>query len=1708
MDGNPLSWTVSQVADFFRHHAARYLSDRPNLRLPDLDIFVQSLEENDIDGDLLLKSVDNAVLRDELEVPTFRARSAIIHCIAKLREASDSPPHAATVVGSEPTPQTPNSINGLSHPNASDPEPPPALTPGENVRVGEVEVQDGRGKKRRKLDLTALSTTQPTNSLATRQSGLQQVLPASGYLSDAKLTVDELFYGRTPVNAEIGDLPPQGHDVILEPNYEIVVEYGEDLESKIAEHTNAFLEFQHQEQNDGDSVYAYRQVRHFMTSSNSNPRMVSRRGKDDLAIVPYREELVTGNKTISATVIRLDDTAEEGAIAVRENNALLDDDVDPIRLEQESNEGEWDFLPKKWRQDDDEVLSELRQSDDGSDGMSSGLIREIEEEAAELDQLRRNTIGEKGAGEIVDDAIVKMVAEWKETLPKKEEKHAWRVWKKMKGSRTLRQQLIEASHDRIRILNKRLAKQKENILRTEWRKENEIREQCEAMRPSVMDREEERWQICVWGRRQEPHHVVRHGQHGAPKGNMDAGNHQRVIVHANDRISVSPPPIQEDDEDLVPERVHTLMDGDENGEDDPDDDMMYADDGHSFDGGDEMEDADSPMADVIEPSPPLVFGSPSQLPFDQPRGDSDATASPRNRIQDSPKDDTESESESLTDMATLLSQRPKREPPSQSRVAKESNSREQPIEISSDSHSTPASKNKQKKGGAGKGMSNGFPDLANGAQVESWDIEELVDDRDHRRLLIKLLFDAGSDKRQQISDSVRRMGTFNTELKKAISILQHAFKAAESENGSTTPIYCARLFLAYLFLAPETMQGQPPANVLPKAYMNDSQLNLFSPYLKSVLEKPLLFKHPKPEPISSAKSKASSGDGSRVISLLDSEDDEDDPLQDTPSKKKRKNVMLSEKGQQSQIQAFDRQDRFKELQQQSSSQQQLQAMIQNDPSRSHIQINILKGEDEDDIFVDKRIARDMKEHQVTGVQFMWRELTASGADDAQGCILAHEQGLGKTMQAIAVLIAVDEAAQSENPRINEQLPPHLRPEDMDGRQLRVLILVPAALIQNWRAELDKWAPNKFPNVWSIESVPSKNHLGILDEWHRIGGVMLMGHEMFQKKITRKEGKQVLLAAEGRMAEVLLDPGPDIVVVDEAHRMANPKSQRTIAVNQVRTESRLALTGTPMSNEVQEIYSIVSFVAPDYLGGSDWFSAQFALPIKEGNGKDSTAYQRRKAALKLNVLHKQIEPKVNRADITVLKGSLTAKVEFVITLPLTSVQQEAYTKYVQHLVGEGKTKDAAQVTLFGYLSVLTLLMNHPIAFKRKMLSPGHPKKKSRKSRAVSTSDSDSGDASPAQEQKDDNDDAGDSIRTSGFTEDVIAQIISHVEDRIDADLSTKTAMVMEIVRRCKEIGDKILIFSHSIPSLDYLGELFQMSGVDFVRIDGSMSNKARDDALKAMQSGKRDVMLMSTRAGGVGLNIQIANRVIILDSSFNPTHEKQAISRSYRLGQKKPVFVYRFSVGGTFEDFLYNKQMFKERLNKGVVDKISTKRIASINSKHAIREPTVVEQLPLEDSLGKDAVLDGIVSDYWEQAKESGEDNIIVRQLATMEVLQEEVVDVDVPLTEEDKRVAEEEQRMAEAEFQEGRNAVRGKRGGAAPNLGAMRPPNSTAPVQSRRQQSGNASGRPSVDNGINGLPTATQPGPSQPQSSIVRLPTGQPRPSAPAIHGLPLPPPQ
>ncbi|KAI7226041.1 hypothetical protein KC330_g8951 [Hortaea werneckii] len=655
------------------------------------------------------------------------------------------------------------------------------------------------------------------------------------------------------------------------------------------------------------------------------------------------------------------------------------------------------------------------------------------------------------------------------------------------------------------------------------------------------------------------------------------------------------------------------------------------------------------------------------------------------------------------------------------------------------------------------------------------------------------------------------------------------------------------------------------------------------------------------------------------------------------------------------------------------------------PSNSDMVVDLIREDDpwKNSTPTGRKIAENIKPHQVEGVHFMLSALTASKDSDTatSGCLLAHTMGLGKTMQTVAVLVALMEAVKSDESRVDKQLPPHLRVGE--DRQLRTMILCPPTLLQNWKKEIRQWAPEHFRPFVVEASASAADQLQCLEDWNEFGGILCLGYSMFRQFVVRNGDQYGLLRR------------PDVVVADEAHNLKSLRSKLTQAAHHIETPTRIALTGTPMSNDVEEIYSLVSWVAPNYLGDTTWFRANFAEPIKKGFFEDSSRHERRTSMKKLAVLHHKIGPKVHRASIEALRGSLKPKSEFVITVPLIQIQETLYTRYVHAILGDGDNTKAAQVQIFSWLAVLGLLTNHPTAFRQKLLTPASPKNSKRKAdvREALPSPADATELDGGITSGDED------VFTLRFTEQMVKEIVAGVDASIDPTRSAKTALLLDILRHSKECGDKALVFSSSIPTLDYLSDLFVSSDIRHGRIGGSTKVPDRIQLIEQFHKDSFNVLLISTRAGGVGLNIQGANRVVIMDFGFNPAWEEQGVGRVYRLGQNKPVFVYRFLAGGTYETNMWNKQLFKTSLTQRVVDKKNPCRKARRNTRDFLHFPETVKQEDIARWIGKDPdVLDKILARHGQT--EPGKIGTLIRAISTTETLQEEV---EEELDEEEKR---------------------------------------------------------------------------------------------------------
>ncbi|RAL10023.1 putative SNF2 family helicase/ATPase [Aspergillus homomorphus CBS 101889] len=635
------------------------------------------------------------------------------------------------------------------------------------------------------------------------------------------------------------------------------------------------------------------------------------------------------------------------------------------------------------------------------------------------------------------------------------------------------------------------------------------------------------------------------------------------------------------------------------------------------------------------------------------------------------------------------------------------------------------------------------------------------------------------------------------------------------------------------------------------------------------------------------------------------------------------------------------------------------------------------------IHLHQAIARLAKPHQLQGIQFMWRELIAD--ETHQGCLLAHTMGLGKTMQVISLLVTISTAAHSPNPDIVQQVPEQFR-------RSQTLVLCPSSLTENWHEELHKWTPpgvklGPFFKFTSNDSLPER--LETVRMWYEKGGILLLSYDMFRNwimnKETMKRSKPLTDTDHEDVKGWLLD-GPNIVIADEAHRMKNSTSGVALAAMQIKTKSRVALTGSPLANNLTDYYAMVNWVAEGYLGDAREFQANYVEPIEEGLYVDSTYTERRRSLVRLKVLKENLEPKINRADISVLAGSLPPKVEFVITVPLTDVQQAAYNSYVASIL-QGRC-DINRMEILAWLAVLGLCCNHPACFRDKLLSRFNDAQ--RLDIRMEEVEKAPGDEPISQLGLD-------LARLQHEQE----QIYSAVPDIKAVELSHRARIVHDIIAESVRVGDKVLVFSHSLLTLDYVEGLLRSSGWKYSRLDGQTPVSQRQGATKRFNGGSPELIyLISTRAGGLGLNIPGANRVIIFDFTFNPVWEEQAVGRAYRLGQQKPVFVYRFLSGGTFEEVMYNKTVYKTQLAFRVVDKKNPVRWASKKLGEYLFPVKDIPHTDVSEYFGKDPeVLDKILE------KDARSDEKIIRKIGLTETFQKEDND---KLTEEEKREVLEE----------------------------------------------------------------------------------------------------
>lgn len=291
-------------------------------------------------------------------------------------------------------------------------------------------------------------------------------------------------------------------------------------------------------------------------------------------------------------------------------------------------------------------------------------------------------------------------------------------------------------------------------------------------------------------------------------------------------------------------------------------------------------------------------------------------------------------------------------------------------------------------------------------------------------------------------------------------------------------------------------------------------------------------------------------------------------------------------------------------------------------------------------------------------------------DNCSGCILAHSMGLGKSLTVISFIRTYFDRFindPSPSPVVPQSVSFHVSvPEPIPPAQLQrklrtVLIIAPKNTLQNWVNEFEKWITHDehLIKVFNIDSgtTSESDRVKKLRQWYQHGGVMIIGYEMFRNMTSIVEAnKTKALAVTGtpitkkakpdyihEIRQFLVSPGPDLVIADEAHYIKNPGSKTHMAIDSIRTKRRVALTGTPLQNNLREYYYMVNWVRHGFLDSWAVFQRMYVVPIVSGQSKNATEedllIRMKKRA---HVLHKKLKTIVNRVDMTQLERELPVR----------------------------------------------------------------------------------------------------------------------------------------------------------------------------------------------------------------------------------------------------------------------------------------------------------------------------------------------------------------------------------------------------------------------------------------------------------------------------------
>mmetsp|Transcript_1200 Transcript_1200/g.1827 ORF Transcript_1200/g.1827 Transcript_1200/m.1827 type:complete len:856 (+) Transcript_1200:75-2642(+) len=641
----------------------------------------------------------------------------------------------------------------------------------------------------------------------------------------------------------------------------------------------------------------------------------------------------------------------------------------------------------------------------------------------------------------------------------------------------------------------------------------------------------------------------------------------------------------------------------------------------------------------------------------------------------------------------------------------------------------------------------------------------------------------------------------------------------------------------------------------------------------------------------------------------------------------------------------------------------------------------------------------LKEHQKEGIQFMWNKIGKTVPKNSRGCILAHSMGLGKTLQAITLTYLFLKRA---------------------NRGKTTLIVCPSTVVLNWVAEFEKWTKKKCKLVPALfvytleDQKKSYQRTATIEAWKQHGGVFIVSYSMFGRLVgdmyDQTRTSDVEQAAFDQLRKIafthFVDPGPDLMILDEGHILKKVKAKLTQTFEKVTSPHRIILTGTPLQNHLQEYWTMINFIKPHYWS-EDFFKLYYADPILEGMKKDSSAYDVSMMQKRSYLLVKKLSQFVNRKDVSILMKELPKKHEFVIHIGLSPLQHQLYKDFIE-TIKEKSFK--GKIFLMFHTTLKTV--NHPDLVLKMLNKQGFSKDDIMQQRHIYLSTK-----LPVMQKESSKKQA---LNSQYFKWALPLLEPSYEQKRIEH--STKMSMTMSIIDAILEQNEKLLIFTQFTQTLDILeaafnSRNFKVNGdqtvlkrdIHYFRIDGAIQGHIRQSMIKRFNRPSHPVkiFLISTKSGGIGINLTGASRVILYDILWDPTFNRQAIFRTYRYGQTKPVYIYRFVSKGTLEEALWKRCCAKMWLFERVVNNSIPARTLTMDDLDLYKDIQPEEPLSNEKRQQLAAIIkeDVVLSNMF------AKDHHIIKDICEFDSLYHE--DLSDKLSERQKAEAEAELAMVD-----------------------------------------------------------------------------------------------